>query len=115
MWISTQPSAPKPVARAMSGPHSFRDQRNTASGGSFSHRPEIAASSTAVTSKPIRNSAPDIVELPYSSRSGKLGLEFGTHRQLMHKPTQTLTQTDDFTNHNDGRRAQTRALTVLGN
>src|SRR3954464_11893019 len=45
---STQPSAPKPVASATSGPNSSTAQRKTASGGALSNLSEINLSSSSV-------------------------------------------------------------------
>src|SRR6266536_1283093 len=106
--MSTQPSAPKPVAKATSGPNSASAHLSTTSGGFVSNSAEIACRSSSAISCPRVDSAAAIYfSLPLSLHLGKNRAQLGAFCQLFFKPLETLTQPNDFTDDDDARRTHT--------
>src|ERR1700687_1763625 len=103
--MSTHPSAPKPVATAMSGPNSSPAQRSMASGEAFSNSSETRFNSSAVVSC-VNDKAPTDMSIP-SAGQGQCGLQLFFIRTLegFLKPLKTLAQLHNLTDNNDCRRS----------
>src|SRR3982751_3152403 len=87
---STQPSAPKPVASATSGPNSSTAQRKTASGGALSNRSESDFSSLSVTAWANDGAEADIKRIPLIRNESVLQLFVARLSKSSLEPLETL-------------------------
>src|SRR4051812_32535581 len=89
MATSTQPSAPKPVASATSGPNSSTAQRKTASGGALSNWSEINLSSSSPIDWANDGAEADIIE-SLRGRESILQLTVADARETLFEPLGAL-------------------------
>src|SRR6266849_1703477 len=105
--MSTHPSAPNPVATAMSGPNSSPAQRSMASGGAFSNSSETRFNSSAVVSCVNDKTLTDMsIPSAPSAGQGQCGLQLFFIETLggLLKPFKTLAQLHNLTdNYHCGR------------
>src|SRR6267378_1796068 len=138
MAIITQPSAPNPVAKAMSGPNSSPAQRSITSGGAVSNSSEIAFSSSSVVSCPSDRALTDM-SIPFIKRGTRIlraihGRDAratfqpeSSHREhrfqlfvfdpleSLLKPLKALAQPDHLAHNDDRRRFHTNPFRLYGN
>src|SRR5258708_3366796 len=106
MAIITQPSAPNPVANAISGPNSSPAQRSITSGGAVSNSSEIAFSSSSVVSCPSDRALTDM-SIPFSKPSHRFQLCVFDALETLLNPVEALAQPAPLAHNDDRRRFHT--------